>query len=209
MHFDFSDLSPQSCYKLLVSLVVPRPIAWVSTCNENGTINLAPFSFFNAIGSDPALVVMGIGDHPDRPKDTAVNIERSQEFVVNLVPESLAQAMSDSAIDFPPHISEIEALSLATAESKLVKPPRIVGTPAALECRLERVIHIGANRIVFGEVVSVWIDDQYVFNEERMHVDTASLQLIGRMGGAGGYTTTRGYFQIDRKKYSSEYRYLK
>lgn len=203
MHFDFSDLSPQSCYKLLVSLVVPRPIAWVSTCNENGTINLAPFSFFNAIGSDPALVVMGIGDHPDRPKDTAVNIERNQEFVVNLVPESLAQAMSDSATDFPPHISEIEALGLTTAESKLVKPPRVVGSPAALECRLERILHIGANRIVFGEVVSVWIDDRYVLNAERMQLDSSSLKLIGRMGGAGGYTTTNGYFQIDRKKYPS------
>ncbi|XZE17698.1 flavin reductase family protein [Pirellulaceae bacterium SH449] len=203
MRFDFSDLSPQSCYKLLVSLVVPRPIAWVSTCNENGSFNLAPFSFFNAIGSDPALIVMGIGDHPDRPKDTAVNIERSQEFVVNLVPESLAQAMSDSATDFPPHISEIEALGLTTAESKLVKPPRIVGSPAALECRLERILNIGANRIVFGEVVSVWIDDRYVLNQDKMHLDSPALQLIGRMGGAGGYTTTSGYFQIDRKKYPS------
>ncbi|MCU0718288.1 MAG: flavin reductase family protein [Pirellula sp.] len=200
MEFDFRNISAQNRYKLLVSLIVPRPIAWVSTCNLNGSINIAPFSFFNAIGSDPALVVMGIGDHPDRPKDTAINIERTREFVVNLVPESLAQAMSDSATDFPPDISEVEELGLQTARSLCVTPPRIVGSPAALECKLERVLTIGQNRVVFGEVVSAWVDDRFVLNPEKAYIDTNAFKLIGRMSGLGGYASTRDTFQIERKK---------
>lgn len=202
MQFDFATLTNRDCYKLLTSLVVPRPIAWVSTTNLDGSINLAPFSFFNAIGSDPALVVLGIGDHPGRPKDTAINIERDCEFVVNMVPESLAQSMSDSAIDFPHGVSEVESLGLLTEASVQVRPPRIVGSPAALECRLEQIITIEGNRIVFGRVLGAWIEDRFVIDPHKLHVDSKSFQLIGRMGGAGGYTTTRGTFEIDRKKYS-------
>lgn len=201
MEFDFRTIPAQNRYKLLVSLIVPRPIAWVSTCNANGSINIAPFSFFNAIGSDPALVVMGIGDHPDRPKDTAINIERTKEFVVNLVPESLAQAMSDSATDFPSDISEVEELGLQTASSSRVAPPRIVGSPAALECKLERVLTVGQNRIIFGEVISAWVDDQFVLSPEKAYVDTNAFKLIGRMSGLGGYASTRDTFQIERKKF--------
>lgn len=201
MEFDFSSISAQNRYKLLVSLIVPRPIAWVSTCNPNGSINVAPFSFFNAIGSDPALVVMGIGDHPDRPKDTAVNIEKTKEFVVNLVPESLAQAMSDSATDFPSGVSEVEELGLQTASSSHVTPPRILGSPAALECKLERILTIGQNRIIFGEVLSAWVEDQFVLSPEKAYIDTNSFKLIGRMSGLGGYSSTRDTFQIERKKF--------
>lgn len=201
MEFNFQTISAQNRYKLLVSLIVPRPIAWVSTCNLNDSINVAPFSFFNAIGSDPALVVMGIGDHPDRPKDTAVNIERTKEFVVNLVPESLAQAMSDSATDFPPHISEVEELGLQTVPSSRVKPPRIVGSPAALECVLERIVTIGQNRIIFGEVINAWVDDRFVVNSDKAYIDTNAFKLIGRMSGLGGYASTRDTFQIERKKF--------
>ena len=201
MEFDFRSIPPQNRYKLLVSLIVPRPIAWVTTCNPNGSINIAPFSFFNAIGSDPALVVMGIGDHPDRPKDTAVNIERTKEFVVNLVPESLAQAMSDSATDFPPGVSEVEELGLKTASSSCVTPPRIVGSPATLECKLERILTIGQNRIFFGEVISAWVEDQFVLSHDKAYIDTNALKLIGRMSGLGGYASTRDTFQIERKKF--------
>lgn len=201
MEFDFCSISAQNRYKLLVSLVVPRPIAWVSTCNPNGSINVAPFSFFNAVGSDPALVVLGIGDHADRPKDTAVNIERDKEFVVNLVAEWQAQAMSDSATDFPPDVSEVDELGLQTTSSSRVTPPRIVGSPAALECKLERILTIGQNRIVIGEVVTAWIEDQFVLDSEKAYIDTNAFRLIGRMNGPGGYTSTRDTFQIERKKY--------
>jgi flavin reductase (DIM6/NTAB) family NADH-FMN oxidoreductase RutF len=201
MEFDFRSISAQNRYKLLVSLIVPRPIAWVSTCNPNGSINVAPFSFFNAIGSDPALIVLGIGDHADRPKDTAVNIEKTSEFVVNLVTESQAQSMSDSATDFPPDVSEVEELGLQTASSSRVTPPRIVGSPAALECKLERILTIGQNRIVIGEVLVAWVEDQFVMDFNKAYIDTNAFKLIGRMNGPGGYASTRDTFQIDRKKY--------
>jgi flavin reductase (DIM6/NTAB) family NADH-FMN oxidoreductase RutF len=203
MEFDFRSISAQNRYKLLVSLIVPRPIAWVSTCNPNGSINVAPFSFFNAIGSDPALIVLGIGDHADRPKDTAVNIEKTSEFVVNLVTESQAQSMSDSATDFPPDVSEVEELGLQTASSSRVTPPRIVGSPAALECKLERILTIGQNRIVIGEVLVAWVEDLFVMDFDNAYIDTNAFKLIGRMNGPGGYASTRDTFQIDRKKYGN------
>lgn len=201
MHFDFTSLDATSRYKLMTGLVVPRPIAWITTVNVNGSINSAPFSFFNAIGTDPALIVVGIGDHPDRPKDTAVNIQREKEFVVNLVPEALAQAMSDSATDYPADVSEIDALGLETLPSQWVKPPRLDGCPASLECRLERVLMIGENRIIFGEVLGVHVLDDVVSDVSKCQIASERMQLIGRMGGLGGYARTTDVFQIPRKKY--------
>jgi flavin reductase (DIM6/NTAB) family NADH-FMN oxidoreductase RutF len=202
MQFDFKSLDATSRYKLMTGLVVPRPIAWVTTVNANGSINAAPFSFFNAIGTDPALIVLGIGDHPNRPKDTAVNIEREKEFVVNLVPEALAQAMSDSATDYPAEVSEIDALGIATSSSRWVKPARIEGCPASLECRLERVLVIGENRIVFGEVLGAHVLDEVVSDVSKCQIASERMQLIGRMGGQGGYTRTTDLIQIPRKKHT-------
>lgn len=201
MQFDFKSLDATSRYKLMTGLVVPRPIAWVTTVNANGSINAAPFSFFNAIETDPALIVLGIGDHPNRPKDTAVNIEREKEFVVNLVPEALAQAMSDSATDYPAEVSEIDALGIATSSSRWVKPARIEGCPASLECRLERVLVIGENRIVFGEVLGAHVLDEVVSDVSKCQIASERMQLIGRMGGQGGYTRTTDLIHIPRKKH--------
>jgi flavin reductase (DIM6/NTAB) family NADH-FMN oxidoreductase RutF len=200
MHFDIANLDSTAVYKLLTGLVVPRPIAWVTTLNPDLTVNAAPFSFFNAIGSEPPLIVLGIGNHPDRPKDTAVNIELTQEFVVNLVPESLAQAMSDSAANYPRNVSEVDQLQLATVPSQKIKPPRLRDCPACLECTLERTLQIGENRIVFGNVVSASVRDDCVADPIKLHIASDQMKLIGRMGGPGGYTTTRGLFQIERKK---------
>lgn len=203
MHFDFKKLEPLSRYKLMTGLVVPRPIAWVSTLNQDKSVNLAPFSFFNAIGTDPGLVVLGIGDHPDRPKDTAVNIERDKEFVVNLVPETLAQAMSDSATDYPAGVSEAQLLGIDTTPSHCIAPPRIVGCPASLECILERILQIGGNRIIFGEVLGCWVEDDFVSQPEKCTISSDRMGLVGRMGGLGGYMRTGDGFQIERKKYNA------
>ncbi|MCE3016295.1 MAG: flavin reductase family protein [Pirellula sp.] len=202
MQFDFKSLDATSRYKMMTGLIVPRPIAWITTVNVDGSNNAAPFSFFNAIGTDPALIVVGIGDHPDRPKDTAVNIQREKEFVVNLVPEALAQSMSDSATDYPAHVSEIDILELATLSSTWVKPPRLAGCPASLECRLERVLMIGENRIIFGEVLGVHVLDDVVSDASKCQIASEQMQLIGRMGGLGGYTRTTDIFQIPRKKHT-------
>jgi flavin reductase (DIM6/NTAB) family NADH-FMN oxidoreductase RutF len=126
MHIDPRTTSSQDNYKLLTNLVVPRPIAWVTTQNSKGVINLAPFSFFNAIGSNPLYLVISIGNKDDgSPKDTAANIIANREFVVNLVTEDLLSAMNISAANFPSEESELIATGLHEAPSKRIKVPRI------------------------------------------------------------------------------------
>lgn len=139
MHYDAGSLAPAAIYKLLTGLVVPRPIAWVMSRNPQGLLNLAPFSFFNCVGTDPGLVILSVGNHSDRPKDTAANIQSYPFFVINMVDEKHAQAMSDSATDYPESISEVEHLKLETTASPLIDVPRLADVPAAFECRLHSV----------------------------------------------------------------------
>src|ERR1700689_2387338 len=123
MQLNLSELTPGKRYHVLSSLVVPRPIAWVTTLNEDGSVNAAPFSYFQLMGENPPLVVLGIGKRADGSiKDSLRNIRRSREFVINIVTEANAHAMSLCATDFPAGVSEIEALGLATEPSTLVKP---------------------------------------------------------------------------------------
>ncbi len=199
MFFDFSQLAAPDAYKLLAGSVVPRPIALITSVDEQGVVNAAPYSFFNAIGSDPALVVVGISDG-GAGKDTGRNIAAHDDFVVNLVARSMAEAMNICAIDFPPGQSEIEAARLETASSSRVAVPRLVGSPVSLECREHTTLLIGNNRVVVGEVLALWVKDEFV-DDQNFHVDTAALNLIGRMGGAGGYTETQQPFEIPRISY--------
>ena len=200
MFFDFSQLSARDGYKLLASSVVPRPIALITSVGEQGVVNAAPYSFFNAIGSDPALVVVGISDG-DAVKDTGRNIRARGEFVVNLVARPMAEAMNLCAIDFPPDQSEVEAARLETAPSRLVAVPRLLASPVSLECREHTTLQIGRNRLVIGQVLALWIRDEFV-DAEKLHVDSAALDLIGRMGGAGGYTETGQTFEMARLGYA-------
>ena len=199
MFFDFSRMEARDAYKLLASSVVPRPIALISSLDDQGVINAAPYSFFNAIGSDPALVVVGISD-ARTGKDTGNNIRSNSEFVVNLVSMAMAEAMNICAIDFPAGQSEVEAAHLTTATGIRVAVPRLVDSPVSLECREHTTLNIGNNLVVIGEVLGLWIRDEFV-DPDRHHVDTAALDLIGRMGGAGGYTETRQTFEIPRISY--------
>ena len=199
MFFDFSHIGARNAYKLLASSVVPRPIALISSLNEQGVLNAAPYSFFNAIGSDPALVVIGISD-AETGKDTGRNIAVKSEFVVNLVSVAMSEAMNICAIDFPSDQSEVAASHLNIAKCALVSVPRLADSPVSLECREHTTLHIGNNLVVIGEVMGLWIEDEFV-DKEKFHVDTNSLDLIGRMGGAGGYTETRQTFEIPRISY--------
>ena len=201
MHFDTRSLDTSSVYKLLTGIVVPRPIAWVLSRNQNGLLNLAPFSFFNCVGTDPALVILSVGNHPDRPKDTAKNIEDHGSFVVNMVDEAHSQAMSDSATDFPESISEVNELELETVASALIDVPRLAHVPAALECKLHSIQLIGNNRLILGQVLGIFIRDEFLADAERLHVSSQKMHLVGRMGGAGRYTRTTDTFEIARKKY--------
>ena len=197
MHFTMADLEPKDRYKLLIGAVVPRPIAWVSTLNEHGGVNLAPFSAFNYMGNDPAIVVFS----PGAGKQTLHNVQREREFVVNLVPVALLDAMNLCATDFPPDISELEVAGLHQASSVQIRTPRVAESPVNLECRLHSVVEIGQNRVVIGEVLEFHIRDEFI-NAEKMYVDSGGLDLLARTGGAGGYATTRDRLERARIPYA-------
>lgn len=200
MLFDFATLPPADRYKLLVSTVVPRPIAWVVTADREGRINAAPYSFFNAFCQDPAIVCLGIGARDDgASKDTGRNIRESGEFVVNLVPAPLSAAMNVTAIEFPSHIAEIEEAKLTTLPSLRVRPPRIQESPVAMECRTYQIVELGHQRmLVLGEVLAMHIHDEAVIDPAKCYIDTPKLDLIGRMHGRGWYTRTRDRFEMPR-----------
>src|SRR5471032_345156 len=138
MIFDISKTSTHDVYNLLIGLVAPRPIAWVTSQDPQGRLNAAPFSAFNYVCTDPPMLAIGVGNRPGPGivgKDTAQNIRRTREFVVNVVNEELAEAMNLSAVDFPPGVNELEIAKLETAPSSVVAVPRIKQAPASLECR--------------------------------------------------------------------------
>ncbi|WP_309572950.1 flavin reductase family protein [Deinococcus sp.] len=202
-HFDLTTLPQAARYKLVTGIVVPRPIAWVSTLDTAGHVNLAPYSFFNVMGSDPPIVAFAPGDHaPGRPKDTARNIPAGGEFTVNLVDRALAESMNATATDFPAHLGEPVVLGIALEPGVTVCTPRVALSPAALECREVQTVLIGRTRIILGEVLGVTIRTDAVLDAGKHYLDTAALDLIGRMGGRGGYATTRDAFTIDRVTYA-------
>jgi len=202
MQFDIPALPPGDAYKLLASVVVPRPIALVTTLGPEGQSNAAPFSFFNMVGSSPPVVALGIADRTlDSPKDTRANIVRTGSFVVNLVDEELADAMNICGIDFPPGQSEMDAAGLTSVASVAVPAPRIAESPVQLECRLAQIAEVGDNKIVLGEVVFLHIRDEFV-DTEKLRVRTDALHLIGRMHGGGWYARTSDLFDMPRIAYA-------
>jgi flavin reductase (DIM6/NTAB) family NADH-FMN oxidoreductase RutF len=203
MFFDLAQLGVRDSYKLLTSVVVPRPIALVTSVSPSGLINAAPYSFFNLLGSDPPIIALGVGDRsPGEGKDTAHNIETSREFVVNIVDEALAPAMNDCAVDFPANWSEVETLGLATSQGQIVSVPHLSEAPASLECRFHSTVHIGRNRIILGEVVGLRVRDEFV-DAQKFHVQTGEMNIVGRGGGGneGGYFRTSDTFGLKRQSF--------
>src|SRR3954467_3305817 len=154
MDLRLAELPPLERYKLLIGLVIPRPIAWISTWSPNGVANCAPFSFFNVFSEDPPLCVIGINPRSDgQTKHSLKNIRRTKEFVVNLVDEASANAMHISSREYPEDVSEFEKAGLTTAPPKMVQHPRIAEAAACLECRVERILEIsGTRELVLGEI---------------------------------------------------------
>lgn len=182
-------------YRLLTNLVVPRPIAWVTSLSQDGVINLAPFSFFNAVGANPLYVIISIGlNEAGEPKGTAKNILSGGDFVVNLVTEELFGAMNLSAADFPPDQSELAAAKLHAAPSVKVKPPRVAEAQASLECKLHSSQSLGANTLVIGEVVMFHVADHLV--GPRLHIN--NFVPIGRLGSPSVYCRTTDRFDVAR-----------
>jgi flavin reductase (DIM6/NTAB) family NADH-FMN oxidoreductase RutF len=186
-------------YKLLTNVVVPRPIAWITSLGETGVINLAPFSFFNAVGSDPLYVVVSIGlRDDDTPKDSARNIDRNSEFVVNLVTEELLHTMNISAADFPPDQSELAAAELHSAPSTKIGTPRLAEAQVSLECRLFKSLALGTNTLYIGEVVMFHVADHLM--GPKLHVN--NFAPLGRLGSPSAYCRTTDRFELPRMSYS-------
>ena len=200
MIFEFSSTASRDVYKLLVSTIQPRPIAWVTTQDVDGSVNAAPFSFFNAVSGDPPVVAIGIGGRgPGDVKDTGGNIRRTGEFVVNLVSYDLREQMNVTAIDFPKEVDELKEAGLTTTASAKVKPPRITEAPVALECERLVIVDVGIDRsVVLGKVVAVYVRDDCVLDAERCYIDTPKLDLIGRMHGGGWYSRVTDRFDLPR-----------
>ncbi|WP_321935898.1 MULTISPECIES: flavin reductase family protein [unclassified Paraburkholderia] len=180
-------------YKLLIGSILPRAIAWVSTLSTDGVANLAPISFFTAVGRKPPMISISMQPRSDGVtlKDTFVNIRDTGEFVVNIANLELADAMHRSAYEFPSDIDEFDALGLEKADSLTVRPPRVKAAPIALECKLDRIIPISDyDHVIFGEVLRFQIrDDLYL---ERGRIDTGALQAVGRL--AAEYTVVQSAF---------------
>lgn len=199
MHIDPAAHSASHNYKLLTNIVVPRPIAWVTSCDADGLVNLAPFSFFNAIGADPVLLMISVAHNADGSlKHTGRNIVERGEFVVNLVTEELMDAMNISAAEFPDHESELVAAGLAPAASAKVAVPRVAAAKAALECRLHSTLPFGNFTVIVGEVVMFHVDDALMGEKDRIH----DFFPVGRMGSPSWYCRTDSRFEAPRVSYA-------
>lgn len=200
MLFDFAAIPARERYKLLVSTIAPRPIAWVVSQDANGRLNAAPFSFFNAFAGDPPIVGIGISSHePGRPKDSRQNIRETREFVVNLVSEEVAAAMNITAIEFEANVDELAEAQLKTIASVYVKPPRIAASPVAMECALHKIVELGPDTgLVLGRVLAMHVRDDAVLDPAKYYIDTPKLKLIGRMHGTGWYARTSDLFEMER-----------
>lgn len=199
MLFDFETLPARECYKLIVSTVVPRPVAWVVSQDAAGVLNAAPFSFFNAFTEDPVVIAIGCGPTPKgSTKDTLSNIKATGEFVVNLVSFDAAEQMNVTAIEFPPEVNEIAEAGLTPLASTKVKPPRIAESPVAMECVTFQLIPVGHHTIVLGRVIAMHVRDEAVLDPAKNYIDTPKLGLVGRMHGRGWYTKTTDRIEIPR-----------
>jgi flavin reductase (DIM6/NTAB) family NADH-FMN oxidoreductase RutF len=186
MQIDVAAANVVDVYHALIGVVTPRPIAWVTTIDVAGRVNLAPFSFFNAFGANPPVVVFSPTLRRDKTKkDTLVNVEATREFVVNAAVASLAAQVNQTSKDLPPGDSEVADAGLHTVPSLKVKPPRLAESPVHLECKLMQIVPIGdgpiAGNLVIGEVVMIHIDD--VVLDSNGKVDPRKLRTVARLGG--------------------------
>ena len=204
MQLDPLTLGERETYKLLIGCVVPRPIAWVSTVDLSGVRNLAPFSFFNAVGSNPPAVSVSISyiDNPDRRKDTLRNIEDTGEFVVNIVDEDLAQAMNATSANYPHDVDEFDIVGVTAVPSDMVRPPRVAGAPVSLECKLFALMPVGQGpgsaTLVIGSIQRIHARADLI--DERRHIDIMKLRPIARLAGAS-YAYIHETFDMVRPVY--------
>lgn len=193
---DFSAITEYQRYKLMASLIVPRPIALVTTLGPDGVVNAAPFSMFNMLGEEPPIVMISVNRLSDgTQKDTAGNIARTREFVVHLADEAIAQQMHECGERVPPHVSEIAKVGLSTAPSRFVQPPRIAEAPVAFECSLWETLETASRQIFIGRVLALHARDGLV-DTQAWRVRLQDYFPVARFG-ASFYIRTRDRFAME------------
>ena len=189
--------------RVLTGVVVPRPIAFVSTISDSGNVNLSPYSFFNAVSYDPPLIIFSSSKFTSdgKLKDSLSNIEQNGEFVVNIVNENIVEAMNATAAEYPEDVNEFDIANLTQIDSDLVKPPRLRESPVNMECKLERIITLGTEAhpqgLVIGEIIQLHIDDEIISGHRINH---EKLKPVGRLAG-NMYTHTYDVFELMRPSY--------
>ena len=200
MELDLEGKHADRAYAILASLVIPRPIAWVTTLSPDGKINAAPFSFFNVLGANPPIVGFCPGDRDNgEPKDTARNVRVTHEFVVNLVDENVAGAMNMTAASIPYGENELKLAGLTAVASSVVRAPRIAESPASLECVEWGTLQIGDNRLIIGLVKRVHVRDE-LFDPDTLRIRSEAFHVIGRMASPNWYCRTGDRFEMKRPK---------
>lgn len=195
--FDFADTELRDTYKLLSGVVVPRPIGWIGTRRDDGSFNLAPFSFFNVVSAKPPTVLFSGGRHPDRPKDSVAFSEKTGEFTVNIVSEDVADAMNVTSGSYTSGDDEFAIAGLTAVVGTKVNAPMVAESPANLECRVVDILDLGTeggSRVVIGQVVAMHVWEDAL---DGTRVDNDVLAAIGRMAG-NSYINTRDRFELTR-----------
>lgn len=185
MDIDLNQLSTRERYAWMIRTILPRPIAFVSTISPEGVLNLAPFSYFNGVSSTPPVLSVAVG--PKRgglQKDTVRNIEATGELVVNVVTESIAEAMVKTAADWPPDVSEFDVSGLTPVASKVVRPPRVAESPVSFECQVAEIVKVGEEgfetSLILAEVVSLHVADEVLRGDMP---DAEKIRPLARLGG--------------------------
>ncbi len=204
MQIDPKDGDKTTNYRIMRNLVIPRPIVLVSTLNEAGRVNVAPFSFFGVVSAHPPFIGISIGSRKGLDKDTMANARRTRELVLNLTTEAMKKGMIISAMNFPPDESEVEPSGFATIASTAVRPPRIVESPAQMECRVTEIMEFGERQqrrnFVIAEVVMFHVSDAYLRDDGLP--DHLKFGILGRLGD-DYYWGRKGSFELKRIKYEN------
>lgn len=179
LEIDPAQLDRRAAYKLMISLIVPRPIAWVVTISPAGSLNLAPFSYFNGISSHPPIVMIAVGARRGERKDTWRNIEQTREFTVNVVVPELVDAMVLSSGEFPPEVDEFKEAGVTPLDSTRIAPPRIAESPVSMECTLEKIVEVAGSALILGRVVLYHIREELMVEGS---VDPKKLMPVARLG---------------------------
>ncbi len=198
MELDPQTIPQQHLYKMLIGCVVPRPIAWVSSLSSDGVANLAPFSFFMGVCSDPPTIAFSSGRRNDNKKDTIHNLEYTGDFVINVVDDDRAEAMNLSSGDYAPDVSEFDLTGLTPTPGVKVQSPRVVEAPISLECRVAQILQVGRgpHSLVLGEIVYFHIRDD-LYNTETGRIDMHALRPVGRLAGQM-YSHIHDIFELKR-----------